>query len=267
MSSNCSLDACCTTTFHEISTHHRPLRLNAPNDSTTDNSNPETKSVQELLSTKLNSTNEKIKIKFYIKIRNKGLALDCENEEEIQKLIEKIQKSDELKEQIVHKKPKERRPGCIIYNIPKGTAEQENRNILVKWIKADDGYRDNEEADTLAKKAITEVVVMKALNTRCELKQHLQELYLKKWQNLWENGNTGRSVHKVLKTVHLKPVFWTSEEILFATRHGPFPSFLNRFHLSDSESCICREIGDPIHYVTSCPLTLSWLIRKPSTSL
>ncbi|GBN43224.1 hypothetical protein AVEN_226459-1 [Araneus ventricosus] len=129
------------------------------------------------------------------------------------------------------------------------------------------GYRDNEEAATLAKKAITEGVVMKVLKLRCELKQHLQELFFKKWQNLWANGNTGRSVHKVLKTVSLKPVFWTGEEILFVTGHGPFSSFLNRFHLSDSDSCVCGKVGDPIHYATSCPLTLSWHVRKHSTSL
>ncbi|GBN36678.1 hypothetical protein AVEN_220858-1 [Araneus ventricosus] len=81
----------------------------------------------------------------------------------------------------------------------------QNRNILVRWIKAHAGYRGN-EADTLAKKVITEGIVMKALNPRCELK-HLQELFFKKWQSLWDNGNIGRSVHKVLKTVHLKSVF------------------------------------------------------------
>ncbi|GBL77487.1 hypothetical protein AVEN_41871-1 [Araneus ventricosus] len=55
----------------------------------------------------------------------------------------------------------------------------QNRNILVRWMKAHAGYRENEEADTLAKKANTEGVVMKALNPRCELKQRLQELFLK----------------------------------------------------------------------------------------
>ncbi|GBO05091.1 hypothetical protein AVEN_88592-1 [Araneus ventricosus] len=43
----------------------------------------------------------------------------------------------------------------------------QNQNILVRWIKAHAGYRGNEEADTLAKKATTEGVVMKALNPRC----------------------------------------------------------------------------------------------------
>ncbi|GBO18133.1 hypothetical protein AVEN_142809-1 [Araneus ventricosus] len=71
----------------------------------------------------------------------------------------------------------------------------------------------------------------------------------------------------MLKTVNLKPVFWIREEILFVTRHGPFPSYLNRFHLSDNDSCACGENGDPIHHATSCPLTLSWHIRKPPTSL
>ncbi|GBO26892.1 hypothetical protein AVEN_57725-1 [Araneus ventricosus] len=42
----------------------------------------------------------------------------------------------------------------------------QNRNILVRWIKTHAGYLGNEEADTLTKKAITEGVVMKALNPR-----------------------------------------------------------------------------------------------------
>ncbi|GBN87480.1 hypothetical protein AVEN_204176-1 [Araneus ventricosus] len=60
----------------------------------------------------------------------------------------------------------------------------QNRNILVRWIKTHASYRGNEEYDTLSKKAITEDVVMKALNTPGEFKQHLQKLFLKKRQNL-----------------------------------------------------------------------------------
>ncbi|GBM51481.1 hypothetical protein AVEN_197038-1 [Araneus ventricosus] len=52
----------------------------------------------------------------------------------------------------------------------------QNRNILVTWIKA---HRGNEEVDNLEKKATTEGVVVKALKPRCELKQHLQELFFK----------------------------------------------------------------------------------------
>ncbi|GBM07562.1 hypothetical protein AVEN_230004-1 [Araneus ventricosus] len=53
----------------------------------------------------------------------------------------------------------------------------QNRNILVRWIKVHVGYRGNEEADTLDKKAITEGIVVKALKPRCELKQHLKEMF------------------------------------------------------------------------------------------
>ncbi|GBO42965.1 hypothetical protein AVEN_229205-1 [Araneus ventricosus] len=66
------------------------ILLPDPNDSTAGNRNPETKSVRELLSSKLSSTNEKIKIKSYRRIKNKGLAVDCEIDEEFQKLIDKI---------------------------------------------------------------------------------------------------------------------------------------------------------------------------------
>ncbi|GBM14679.1 hypothetical protein AVEN_213131-1 [Araneus ventricosus] len=42
----------------------------------------------------------------------------------------------------------------------------QNRNILVRWIKAHVGYRSNKEADTLAKKTITKGVVVKVLKPR-----------------------------------------------------------------------------------------------------
>ncbi|GBL81166.1 hypothetical protein AVEN_83212-1 [Araneus ventricosus] len=49
----------------------------------------------------------------------------------------------------------------------------QNRNILVRWIKAHAGYRGNEEADTLDKKVTTEGVVMRTLNSRLELKNNI----------------------------------------------------------------------------------------------
>ncbi|GBM94264.1 hypothetical protein AVEN_61221-1 [Araneus ventricosus] len=56
----------------------------------------------------------------------------------------------------------------------------QNLNILIRWIKAHAGYRDNEEADTVAENAIIGGVVMKALTPPCEFKQHLEEMFFLK---------------------------------------------------------------------------------------
>ncbi|GBM53498.1 hypothetical protein AVEN_261271-1 [Araneus ventricosus] len=58
---------------------------------------------------------------------------------------------------------------------------------------------------------------------------------------------------------------WLSREaILFATGHGPFPSYLYRFRLHHSDISACGEKGDPLHYATSCHVTLSYHLTKPS---
>ncbi|GBM85200.1 hypothetical protein AVEN_220094-1 [Araneus ventricosus] len=58
--------------------------------------------------------------------------------------------------------------------------------------------------------------------------------------------------------------FWSRESILFTTGHGPFPSYLYRFRLHHSDIFTCGEKGDPLHYVTSCHMTLSHHFTKPS---
>ncbi|GBM90067.1 hypothetical protein AVEN_162412-1 [Araneus ventricosus] len=54
------------------------------------------------------------------------------------------------------------------------------------------------------------------------------------------------------------------KRILFATGHGPFPSYLYRFRLHHSDICTCGEKGDRLHYATSCHMTLSCHFTKPS---
>ncbi|GBM34604.1 hypothetical protein AVEN_171646-1 [Araneus ventricosus] len=57
---------------------------------------------------------------------------------------------------------------------------------------------------------------------------------------------------------------WSRESTLFATGHGPFPSYLYRFRLHHSDICACGEKGDPLHYATSCHMTLSYHLTKSS---
>ncbi|GBO12230.1 hypothetical protein AVEN_5505-1 [Araneus ventricosus] len=51
---------------------------------------------------------------------------------------------------------------------------------------------------------------------------------------------------------------------LFATGHGPLPSYLYRFRLHHSDISAYGEKGDPFHYATSCHMTLSYHFTKPS---
>ncbi|GBO10340.1 hypothetical protein AVEN_223325-1 [Araneus ventricosus] len=80
-------------------------------------------------------------------------------------------------------------------------------------------------------------------------------------------GEAGRSTHDILPRVSNKPIGWNTEEIMFVTGHGPFPSYLLRFNLRTHDNCSCGEKGDPIHYATKYPFTLFWHFQTPTVSL
>ncbi|GBN88446.1 hypothetical protein AVEN_47644-1 [Araneus ventricosus] len=57
---------------------------------------------------------------------------------------------------------------------------------------------------------------------------------------------------------------WIREDVIFFSQHGPFPAYLKRFHLSDSDYCNCGGIGKALHYATECLYTMSWHMREPA---
>ncbi|GBN84393.1 hypothetical protein AVEN_142056-1 [Araneus ventricosus] len=61
---------------------------------------------------------------------------------------------------------------------------------------------------------------------------------------------------------------WTIKQsacaLFFFSEHDPFPAYLKRFHLSDSDQCSCGGTGTELHYVTECALTGSWHMRMPT---
>ncbi|GBN81330.1 hypothetical protein AVEN_155503-1 [Araneus ventricosus] len=77
----------------------------------------------------------------------------------------------------------------------------------------------------------------------------------------------GRSVHNVLPKVKTTPTPWQRPEIMFDTGHGPFPTYLQRFNIRSSDSCGCGNLGNPLHYATSCLFTTSYHLTKPSADL
>ncbi|GBM38566.1 hypothetical protein AVEN_71675-1 [Araneus ventricosus] len=127
--------------------------------------------------------------------------------------------------------------------------------------------RGKECADQLAKEAITKVNPSLLPKPFSYLKAEIKSTALSIWQDNWDNGEAGRSTHDIVPRVSNKPVGWNREEIMFVTGHGPFPSYLLRFNLRTHDSCSCGEKGDPIHYATKCPFTLSWHFQTPTVSL
>ncbi|GBN06613.1 hypothetical protein AVEN_79015-1 [Araneus ventricosus] len=91
-----------------------------------------------------------------------------------------------------------------------------------------------------------------------------QNLSLNKWQKDWDSGDTGRAIFNILPKITLTLTSWSRESILFATGHCSFPSYLYRFQLHHSDIYTCGEKEDPLHYATSCHLTLTYHFTKPS---
>ncbi|GBM33005.1 hypothetical protein AVEN_263498-1 [Araneus ventricosus] len=67
---------------------------------------------------------------------------------------------------------------------------------------------------------------------------------LEEWQTLWKNGDTGRKIYNILPSVSLRPTNWILEDVIFFSQHGPFPAYLKRFHLADSDYCSCSGISE-----------------------
>ncbi|GBM12390.1 hypothetical protein AVEN_211573-1 [Araneus ventricosus] len=76
-------------------------------------------SVKHLLESSIHPLKAKIKIKDVRKIRNQGLAVDCEDYCDVQKILFSTQNQEELKKNITHVQPKVKLPKLIFYNIPK----------------------------------------------------------------------------------------------------------------------------------------------------
>ncbi|GBN82667.1 hypothetical protein AVEN_167249-1 [Araneus ventricosus] len=81
--------------------------------------------IRKLLQEEVNPQKEGIKIAEVRTIRNKGLAVDCETEEHVEKLLKQIETKENLKTAMAGKKFEKRPPRCIIYDVPSSTTEME----------------------------------------------------------------------------------------------------------------------------------------------
>ncbi|GBN74916.1 hypothetical protein AVEN_226420-1 [Araneus ventricosus] len=117
----------------------------------------------------------------------------------------------------------------------------ENPEIQLNWIKEHVGYQGNEKADQLAKEAADSVSLPQFLHlSKSHLKYQLTKHLLKEWQESWDDGTTGRPIHDIVPRVSLHSVGWNREEILFFTRHGPFPAYFSRFKIDLTVAVVRR---------------------------
>ncbi|GIX87617.1 uncharacterized protein CEXT_760061 [Caerostris extrusa] len=128
--------------------------------------------------------------------------------------------------------------------------------LKIEWIKAHSGIVGNERADYLAKDAtINPNTLSESLPTpKSFIKHQLKQLFIQQWQEEWNTANTGRRTHNFIPKVSHN----MSTNLLityFVTGHGPFPTYLNSFCITDNDTCLCGEPGSPDHYLFSCPLT------------
>ncbi|GBM12791.1 hypothetical protein AVEN_247568-1 [Araneus ventricosus] len=86
---------------------------------------------------------------------------------------------------------------------------------------------------------------------------------LEEWQTSWKNDDTDRKIYNIIPSVSLRPTNWIREDVIFFSQRRPFPVYLKRFHLSDSDYCSCGGIDTALHYATECFLTVSWHMGKP----
>ncbi|GBM21943.1 hypothetical protein AVEN_187942-1 [Araneus ventricosus] len=56
-------------------------------------------------------------------------------------------------------------------------------------------------------------------------------------------------------------------EIVFATGHDPFPTYLKRFSLRTTDFYGCGELGSPLLLSTSCGVISLFHLKKPSNDL
>ncbi|XP_035205094.1 uncharacterized protein LOC118180053 [Stegodyphus dumicola] len=134
------------------------------------------------------------------------------------------------------------------------------------WVPAHVGITGNEKADELAKSAANDKSLREypvKLPTSY-LKRSTLENLLCQWQERWDSAPTGRRTYSFFPKVGTVAKVTNGAQTHFFSGHGPFPTYLKRFHLSGTEFCECGEVGDPDHYLFHCASTKPYHLRRPS---
>ncbi|GBN81969.1 hypothetical protein AVEN_176740-1 [Araneus ventricosus] len=83
----------------------------------------------------------------------------------------------------------------------------------------------------------------------------LRKSMLEEWQTSWNNGDTSRKIYDIVPSVSLLPTNWIREEVILFSEHGPFPAYIKRCDLSDSDQAVvelARHFTMPRSVLSQC---------------
>lgn len=140
----------------------------------------------------------------------------------------------------------------------------ENPTIYLSWIKAHTGHFGNEHADELAKKATQEIENIKLSLPTTFLKSSLKKLTLQQWTLIWSNSSKGRHTFEFFPIPSYNLNSHATYLTQIFTAHGHFPTYLHRFKILHTPSCLCGNSGTPDHYLFECNNTKQYHLKKPS---
>ncbi|GBM00389.1 hypothetical protein AVEN_179205-1 [Araneus ventricosus] len=138
--------------------------------------------------------------------------------------------------------------------------------VSLTWVKAHAGNPGNERADHQAKLPTTIGQYLDLPVPYSYVKLKIKQFIIHEWENYWNQHNSssivrvGTFMGKVDKTFLIVNKYL----LCFLSGHGPFPAYLHRFHLLNSPSCSCGQVGDSDHYIFDCPLTKEFHLKKPA---
>ncbi|KAF8782029.1 Retrovirus-related Pol polyprotein type-1 like protein [Argiope bruennichi] len=126
------------------------------------------------------------------------------------------------------------------------------------WVKAHIGVTGNEEVDKQAKlatrKNTVDSPVPRSHNT---LKADIHQNIIEEWQNEWASTTKGPQTHQYFPKVSTKIETFHPLIIQFLSGHGRFPSYFQKFGITDNPLCDCGDVGTPDHYIFECAYTQS----------
>src|SRR5271154_2488635 len=134
--------------------------------------------------------------------------------------------------------------------------------VSLFWIKAHAGLEGIEVADALAKAATSLDSTHFAEIPKAFWSLKNKRCLLNNWQNNWEHSSKGRATFRFVPKVSYLGIDNTFSLTQFLTGHGNFRSYLHRFKIIDSPSCMCGMDETVDHVLFHCPVPARIQARK-----